>query len=230
MTTLGYQHEKDIPYVRELCGMSKCRATPGENIGFESCFLFLALSQYMKPRIFFEIGTGRGTTSFLMAQQSSIQHVTTIDIVDFYTQRDTWFDYQPRHMSNAQIHDQMEKRLGITNAPIARYNGDSRSFPLDSAHDCDLIYIDGCHDYDVVKEDIRLALSIAARDSIIVLDDYHPAYGVVHAVHELIPYNEMMLVQVNGHVFGPSEEAGHGHIIWARGNYKELLDESFSVR
>jgi predicted O-methyltransferase YrrM len=226
MSMFGYDYHKDEEYVRKLCGMTKCRTRQGENIGFESCFLFLALSQYMKPRSFMEIGTGRGTTSFLMAQRLWMEHVITMDIVDFNTVRDTWFDYQAVQMSNSQIHDKLVERLGGTNCPIARFTGDSRDFCGMSRDGYDLIYIDGCHDYDVVKHDIGLALENSKADNIIILDDYHPNYGVVHAVNEMIPPNEMLLIQVNGHIFGPSEEAGSGHIVWARGAYKEILNEA----
>jgi predicted O-methyltransferase YrrM len=231
LSKLGYEYSKDENYVRALCAMTKCRTSVTHNIGYESCFLFLALCEAFKPRKFLEFGTGRGTTSFLVGQRPTTEHVLTIDIVHPDTIRNTWFDYKTVCMSNNQIHTRLVDRLQGTNCPIERVCGDSVNLTLQNFnHNYDLVYIDGSHDYFPVKKDIELAKQVVAEDSIIVLDDYHPNYGVIHAVHEMLPNDELILVEVNGHIFGPPAEEGTGHIIWPRGKYKELLDESFSVR
>jgi predicted O-methyltransferase YrrM len=226
LAKLSYSTKEDEKFVLDLCAMTKCRAIPEQNSGYESCFLFLALCERLNLTRFLEFGTGRCTTSYIMSIQHNIKRVVTIDITRVDEQRPTWFDYKNVFMSNSQILESCQSRLEPCSIQIEHINNDSLNLkPSDLIKNdkFDIVYIDSNHDYKYVKNDIRLAKDCTSEDSIIILDDYHPNYGVIHAVHEMIPTEELLLVGVNGHIFGPSSEDGTGHIIWPRGKYKELL-------
>lgn len=50
----------------------------------------------------------------------------------------------------------------------------------------DFVFIDGGHDYDTVKNDFHLAMSVLEKDGIIVFHDYHPMWkGVMSFLDEL---------------------------------------------
>jgi len=212
--------------VLKLCAFTKCREDPNFNPGYESCYLFLALQEKFEFKRFLEFGTGRGTTSFLMASQEGIEHVTTIDIVAHEQMKATWCDYKRCVMSNAQIHDRCVEHLGEPVAPIERVCTDSislKSYGVPGGP-FDLVYIDGSHDYGPVKNDFAIAKELLADDAVVVFDDYDPQFGVYHAINELMTDEDCILVSVNGHLYGTNKEAeGCGHIIWAKGKYKEML-------
>jgi len=209
-----------------LCGLTKCRIDPNHKQGYESCFLFLALQQNFAFKRFLEFGTGRGTTSFLMACCHNIERVVTLDIVPHNLRRATWCDYQRVIMSNAEIHDKCVEAIGEPRAPIERICANSTSLTPSriKGGPFDLVYIDGSHDYGPVKSDFELTKALLADDAVVIFDDYDPRYGVHQAVNEIMADEDCLLVSVNGHIYGPEQEPDEcGHIIWARGKYKELL-------
>ena len=219
-------HKKFEEQTLELCAYTKCRADPMWQIGFESCYLFMALQQNFRFKRFLEFGTGRGTTSFLMAHQPGIDHVLTFDIVPHELRRATWCDYKRVIMSNAEIHARCVEGLGEPPVSIQRICTDTRVVKASKIKTgpFDIVYIDGSHDYEPVKSDFALAKALLADDAIVVFDDYDPRYGVHQAVNELMADENCILVSLNGHLYGDEKEPNEcGHIIWAKGKYKELL-------
>jgi predicted O-methyltransferase YrrM len=214
--------------ILQLCAFTKCRLDPNFNPGYESCYLFLALQQHFGFKRFLEFGTGRGTTSFLMASLPCIKHVTTIDILAYEQARHTWCDYKSCLMSNKDIHEKCEEYLGTPTASILHICDDSKNLKSHRipGGPFDLVYIDGSHDYGPVKYDFAIAKELLADDALVVFDDYDPKYGVYHAINELMADEDCILVSVNGHLYGTDKESENcGHIIWAKGKYKEMLNE-----
>lgn len=219
-------YKKFEEYILKLCSFTKCRANPNIKMGYESCYLFIALQSYFGLDKFLEFGTGRGTTSFLMASMSGIKQVTTIDIIPFEQTQLTWCDYKRCVMSVSEIHNRCVEALGKPNVSIERFTEDSvnlKSYRIKTGP-FDFVYIDGSHDYEPVKNDFKLAKELLADDAIVIFDDYNPQYGVYRAVNELMVDEDYILVSVNGHLYGENKESlDCGHIIWAKGKYKELL-------
>jgi len=218
-----YDYHNDKMFVERLCALSKCRTDPLWKKGYESCYLFLALNRKYQFKRFLEFGTGRGTTSFLMAKQNSIEAVTTVDIIGFQHQRQTWCDYNVCVASNQDIYNKCIRELGPINTPINFVHGDSTTVDMNKLSQngpYDLVYIDGSHDYGPVKKDWETAQRLIADDAIVVFDDYDPKYGVYHAINDIFKLEDITIVSLNGHIYGPDEEPEScGHVIWAGGKY-----------
>jgi predicted O-methyltransferase YrrM len=204
-----------------LCGMTKCRADENVKTGFESCYLFQALTKLMSPERFFEIGFGRGTTSYLMARNGC--QVETHDIVGLTQRRKTWFRYKDVEMSNYNFLMHCAEEFGDVRTQITYRHCDTSLMKPEQKPDVDIVYIDGSHDYGPVLHDFQLALTRTRENSVIILDDYHPNYGAKVAIDEILKKYDGILVEVNGHIYGPEAEKGSGHIIIPFGDYKALL-------
>jgi hypothetical protein len=209
-----------IGVVEFLGEYTRCRADPSFRFGWESMFLLGAIARKFKPKTFLEIGTGRGTTSYLMSFAKCIETIHTYDIVPHDQPQHTWFRFKPTVMSvkefaDAVMADQPER------AKIHFHCGDtSKMEPKDIAQvpgGYDLIYIDGSHDCGPVAKDYKNALQLVSPSGMIVFDDYKRSLpGVRQAVDMFIrpDHPDLLIVSLCGHVFGPSPEPDdEGHVI-----------------
>lgn len=87
----------------------------------------------------------------------------------------------------------------VNHSRITIHEGDSRLFDENSFKGLiDFIFIDGCHDYDVVKSDTQKAFNMLSPNGVIVWDDYSPHFpGVYKLINELLPLHAN-LFQIKG--------------------------------
>lgn len=137
-----------------------------------SCLAYLMKA--LDPKIVFEIGTLVGRTTRLFSLNSGEAcKIFTLDLKQ----------------------DQVKLKIGeeYQNKPEARkitqLCGDSRVFDFSPWYDkCDFVWVDGCHDYDVVIKDAEQALRLCKKGGCIAFHDYrHTARwsGVTRALREL---------------------------------------------
>jgi predicted O-methyltransferase YrrM len=146
-----------------------------------------ALSAGLGCRTFFEIGTNRGRTAWVLARNNPELLVYTLDVPAGEAPDDTrlqcgaddYFFFRDRSCGEA-FRDTPEA------ARITQLWGDSATFdfaPYDGA--IDLVYVDGAHTYDYVRSDTDSALRMLSPTGTIVWDDYASSPGVYKHVTAL---------------------------------------------
>lgn len=160
-----------------------------------------ALCQAQAPRFALEIGTylGFGTLTLALNTPPDCQ-IVTIDLP---------LEVAPEAMARLRPDDQYlvhRSRAHVGEAftgwpcavKIRQVLADSTSIALaDYLPRADLVFIDGAHYYEAVKQDTVNALSILAPGGLIVWDDYGPVCpGVVRYLDELS--RELPLIRIEG--------------------------------
>lgn len=230
LKTLNYEiTEEDATFVTELCAATRCRLDPNRRYGWESPFLFLAISKYLQPKTFLEFGTGRATTSILMALQPSIKTIHTYDIVPHTQEQKTWYNFQEVYMPISKfVYNVLGTKLERNK--IHFHCGNTSIMEADEFPQVpggyDLIYIDGSHDFMPVVKDFKNALKLVSPTGWIIFDDYkHSLPGVRQAVDNFVkPFYKTEIVSLCGHIFMDTPEPDdEGHIILRMDKQKESV-------
>ena len=147
-------------------------------------FVLSLIVACLRPRRVFEIGTGSGQTTLLIARQSPEALIDTLDLgrstPTLGTQKGEppWVDLE----TIGAAWRGTDYAAGIT-----QHLADSASFdyaPFRGA--VDLVFVDGAHTYEYVKSDSRAALEIVAPGGVVVWDDCnYVCPGVARALLEL---------------------------------------------
>ncbi len=144
------------------------------------------------PKVIFEIGTFEGNTTLHLALNSDAE-VYTLDLPpdDHHPVWNAGLDVYPNQPGNR-----------FQGTPFAQkihsLLGDSTKFDYSPWQaKADLVFVDGCHHYEFVKQDSQTALKLLAPSGIIMWHDYASyAPGVVRALEELA--GSLPLVHIAG--------------------------------
>jgi len=222
--SIGYNWKKDKKLVHAICKVTKTRARPENERferGWEQQYLIKAIAEHIKAETFFEIGTGRGTTSYVMGLLDHMKQIVTLDIVPFEQEQKTALMWEAVTMSNKQLYD----ILNIPGKPKIEFlNADSKTFKAeDYKEHFDLIFIDGNHDDpDIIMDDFYLSEFVLAEGGYILFDDYNCEWGkgVTEVVDKVIAGGdwEVDMVEFRGHLFdgGNGPEKNEGLVIIQR--------------
>lgn len=156
-----------------ICGSYHDNRVGGTKLLLELAVL-AAVSKSFQPRTIFEMGThvGRTGRTFLMNSQSG-SRLFTLDLPA----------NECEHIPGAELMDKPE--AGRTTF----LTGDSRTFDFSPWFgQCDLVWVDACHDYEYVRKDTENALRLVAPGGWILWHDYrHTAWwsGVTRCLREL---------------------------------------------
>lgn len=136
------------------------------------------ITKVTKPAKIFEIGTYLGRTTLLFAANSPPNcQVFTLDLP-----KDQIEPSYYNSIGSAWIKSPQKVK-------IKRLIGNSRNFDFKKWRgQCDIIYIDGGHDFETVLSDSKNALSMCKSGGFIIWDDYwhaFPASGVTRCVRQL---------------------------------------------
>jgi predicted O-methyltransferase YrrM len=141
------------------------------NISPLELYLLGCITINWKPNQIFEIGTYDGATSLLFAKCSPDSQVFTLDLPP---QPNSHFKVGSRYIGTPY------------ESQIVQLYGDSTKFDYSPyLQQMDLIFVDGCHDFDFVRIDSMNALEMVRDGGIIVWDDYLNYRGVKRAIEEL---------------------------------------------
>jgi predicted O-methyltransferase YrrM len=128
--------------------------------------LLAGLAEKIKDCRYFEIGTWRGESVSVVASRASTCHTLCLT--------DQQMHDMGMHERTIQSHRMFSENL----KNVTHWRGDSRSFDFTSpGHPFDLIFIDGDHHYDTVKNDTEQVFSHLVHErSVVVWHDYgfHP--------------------------------------------------------
>jgi hypothetical protein len=122
------------------------------------------LASYLKPRFIVEIGTQRGGVSLLLAENAGPEaRVVTLDILS---------PAEHPEIGSAFRGTPWEKQMELL-------HGDSRTLDWSAWQGkADLVYVDGCHEYEYVWADTKTALNLLSDRGVIVWHDFPSADGV----------------------------------------------------
>ena len=151
------------------------------------CVTLGAICQHLQPRLVFEIGTFRGSSTLLMAMNSAPDcQIYTLDLPP--GEVTTKYDVDNGNITGMtfSIGEHFERSAYATR--IQQLYGDSAAFDFSPfAGSIDLVFVDGSHSYENVVEDSQTAFAMLRPGGVILWDDYHPEWGpgVMRALHEL---------------------------------------------
>lgn len=170
--------------------------------------LLYYLSKKYNVKNFFEIGTGRGTTSFVVSLLPHIEKIVTLDILPFDKKRNTFINFIPAKVSNKDLYDQISYP---EKSKITYLNETSETLNVDMYEkQFDLVFIDGNHKVDkYIIKDFEVAEKLLTKDGIIVMDDYGPDWGVTRVIDNLIKIRKDLkftLIQT-------MKKENHGHVL-----------------
>jgi predicted O-methyltransferase YrrM len=159
---------------------------PG-NLTADELSVLALLCQRLRPRALFEFGTFNGRTTLNLALNTPAEaRVYTLDLPN------------PGHTILPTAADDGQFYLGRQSGELWRESPAAAKIEqlwADSAHfdeqpyrdRMDLVFVDGAHSYEYVRNDSAKALSMVRRDGVVVWDDYCAWYpGVVRHLHELL--------------------------------------------
>jgi len=145
------------------------------------------LVRYLRPQAVFEIGTGFGGTTLLMAENADKNtRIFTLDLSP-----DLILGAAGETVGIVLRENKLESRSRIT-----QLWGDSRDFDYDPwIEKIDLVFVDACHEYAYVKTDTDNALKLLSSRGVIVWHDYPSAPGVCRAVKEFAQQRKVYMIE-----------------------------------
>jgi hypothetical protein len=142
---------------------------PG-NLDCAGLMQLAALARVLEARSVFEIGTYNGVTALTLALNLPAAKVHTLDLAPEDEPALPLLAVDPLNFRGAEPRA-YEGRPEAER--IVQHTGDSASFefgPL--AGSIDLVYIDGAHSYEYVRNDTRAAFELLSDRGAVVWDDY----------------------------------------------------------
>jgi predicted O-methyltransferase YrrM len=224
---IGYDWTKDDAEIDGICRLTKTRAKPiGERsrYGTEQQFLIKAIAEQIQATSFFEIGTGRGTSCYVLSRLPYVERILTVDILPFNQKRHTAINYEKTFASNQDIYELIPY---AEKEKIEFVTSDSKDWRSDQYRDqFDLAFIDGNHDDpQIIMQDFRTSEFVTRPDGWIMFDDYNCPWGtgVTEVVHAVLKTGSWIgeLIEFRGHLFedvssNGSPEKDQGLIILKR--------------
>ena len=213
--SINYNPEEDKEKLAHICGLTKTRVNPKKNkfefdYGMEQTFFIKAFSDSIKCKNFFEIGTGRGTSSYAVSLTKTVEKILTIDIISHQQKKQEAVNYKPALVSNLDLYSLINFR---EKEKIQFKHVDDYTDIVDkNEEDFDLCFIDGDHDNEqIIINDFNICMKVLKKPGYIIWDDYDPNRFKVKKVVDDISQKhnfECELIEFRGHMFGnkPAEE------------------------
>ena len=231
---VNYDWEKDIDFFKDVCSLSKTRARPVSikdafedspqefefTWGMEQPFIMKAFIESLEGKInYFEIGTGRGTSSMAAAGSKNINKIDSFDILEPKHKRKNVVNFKEVQASNVDILKEFESkysnklksndREGTTMGIKLHHVSEYASFINDENNrDYDVCFIDGEHENpEIILKDYLICNKVMEKSNhaYIIWDDYYPdKMNVKHVVERVVEVDkrESYLVPFRGHLFG----------------------------
>lgn len=176
---------------------------------------FLIFREF-RPKNFLEIGVFRGQSlslAALLAREHKLDCLVQ-GISPFSAAGDAVSKYQ----RNVDYHDDTLKNFACFNLPapslLKAYSTDPAAAKLIASRAWDIIYIDGCHDYEVAKQDWDLCSNNLSPCGLIVLDDAGLSTGYCPPVFGFAghPGPSQLAAEINRSQFTEILQVGHNRV------------------
>lgn len=177
-----------------ICKVSPQAAIDG-NLSYKELIVISSIVAKLKPKNILEIGTFNGLTTLHLAINSSDDcKIATLDLLSscgacFLDKHDIQYvDHKGKHKKHYSDFVEKEK--------INEHFGNSLDYPFKIFGGQDLIFIDGGHSYNVVKNDTEKALNILSDNGVILWHDYSPnCPGVFKYLNELASMHSIVHIE-----------------------------------
>lgn len=143
---------------------------------FYEHFILASLTKHISPKTILEIGTFDGKTTAIFALNSPPEckiHTLDLEMLDGHCILKEDEKYVQSPLKAIKHYDTL-----LEKTKIREHKGNSLTYPFENFIQkdtfCDLIFIDGGHSYNVVKNDTEKALKVLAKGGIILWHDYDP--------------------------------------------------------
>jgi Methyltransferase domain len=148
---------------------------------YGDAYVLSLIVAYLQPRRIFEIGTGSGEGTLLLARQAPDARIDTLDLGTAPAALGSQRGDPP--LAGAEVGTAF---CDTPSAPaIHQHLGDSARFDFSPFHgEIDFVFVDGAHTAEYVENDSRAAFAMAGRRGVVVWDDchlYHPAVSRILA-------------------------------------------------
>jgi len=166
--------EDAFPGIAELAITITHRVRP-RGLPHGDAYVLALVIAYLEPRRIFEIGTGTGEGTLLMARQAPAARIDTLDLgvsaASLGTQRGDLPLAAP-HVGEA-FHETRWAPM------IHQHLGDSATFDFSPFRGkIDVVFVDGAHTAEYVESDSHAAFAMTSAGGVVIWDDchlYHPA-------------------------------------------------------
>jgi len=218
---VNYDFSKDEKDLAHICGLTKTRVNPNIktfnfDYGMEQSFFIKAFAEHIKCQNFFEIGTGRGTSSYAVSLIESVKNILTVDIIFHNQKKQEAINYEPALVSNSDLYDliDFEEKKKIQFKHVDDYMDIIEKY----RESFDFCFIDGDHDNEsIILNDFNVCMKLLKKPGYIIWDDYDPNRFKVKQVVDTITKEqnyECELIEFRGHIFGDKElEKNAGEVI-----------------
>ena len=216
--SIKYNAESDKKDIAHICSLTKTRPNEQKNnfefdYGMEQTFFIKSFLQHSNAESFFEIGTGRGTSSYAASLIDNIKKITTVDIIPHSQKKHEAINYKPALVSNADLYGMIkfEQKEKIS----FKHVDDYVQIVGDNKESFDVCFIDGNHDNkSIILNDFNICMKLLKKPGYIIWDDYSPnQFKVKEVVDEISQEHNLKceLIEFRGHMFGsktPEKNAG----------------------
>ena len=222
---IKYDFKQDLEDIKEICKLTKTRPkdVPQEffmDYGSEQPLLIKSIVSKLKAENFFEIGTGRGTGSYSVALEESINFVATLDRIPHFFKQDTAIEFKPIKISQKGIHHMI--KFKEKNKIKFYHNIQKPYLRTVYKNKFDVAFIDGNHtDKEIINSDINLSLRLLKKNGVLLFDDYEKDIGksrkfsVGSVVDEFLYQNDYYsyLIEFRGHLFDKSNKEKNAGVL-----------------
>jgi len=222
---IKYDFKQDLEDIKEICKLTKTRPkdVPQEffmDYGSEQPLLIKSIVSKLKAENFFEIGTGRGTGSYSVALEESINFVATLDRIPHFFKQDTAIEFKPIKISQKGIHHMI--KFKEKNKIKFYHNIQKPYLRTVYKNKFDVAFIDGNHtDKEIINSDINLSLRLLKKNGVLLFDDYEKDIGksrkfaVGSVVDEFLNQNNFYsyLIEFRGHLFDKSNKEKNAGVL-----------------
>ena len=179
---------RDLVTADTVLRLSDCHGREG-NVSLQELLVISALVRQRRPRVLLEIGTFDGNTTLQMAHNSPDDaKVFTLDLPPGGVAQARLDPNDGTYINDTEKRNRKFERAAA-GRKVTQCLGDSATFDFDTilAHGRpELVFIDGSHSYDYIKNDTEKVLALLATGGAVLWHDYVPAWpGVILYLDEL---------------------------------------------
>jgi predicted O-methyltransferase YrrM len=145
-----------------------------------------AIARARQPRVVLEIGTFRGITTLLLALNTPDDaQIFTVDLPP--GSAGTQYPVTEPHLVEKRgSRTDLWDAYGVTDRITQIYCDSATLSPRRLPPGIDLVFVDGSHSYDYVRNDSRIAFEVLSPDGVVIWDDYATAKeGVFRYLNQL---------------------------------------------
>lgn len=180
-----------FPAIEKIAVNLPCTFPKSGEISLHEALILGAITSLFKPKRIFEFGTYKGFSTLCFALNSPQDcQILTLDLPSTLRKKTKYkVEIGPLTPLSFEVGERIKKYHKETTSRIKQLYADSADFDYSPYEkNIDLIFIDGNHQYENVKNDSQAAFYMLKKNGIIIWHDYSllpEHYGVFRYLNEL---------------------------------------------